>query len=120
MSMARLNLYGRDYDEYRQFLQAGNQYSILISKRLLLKPMVPLWLYFLALFLVPSGIFFAMVGLPSLILFSVFLVMWYPYWRACHVSMIAYTIFHALCLLLLKLASVLLFFLMEVLWIFCI
>ena len=42
----------------------------------LLKPKFTLW-YLLALFLVRNHIFFAMVGLPSLIVFSVFLAMFF-------------------------------------------
>ena len=68
-----LKLYGKEYCEYTELLSLGNVYYILISKRLLIKPMMPIWAYLLALFLVRSNIFFAMVGLPSLIVFSVFL-----------------------------------------------
>ena len=115
--MRNLNLYGGEYYDYIQLLQSGNQYGILISKRLLLKPVIPMWLYFLGLFLIPNGIFFAMVGLPSLLLFAVFLVAYFPLWSVCNVSTMGYIFFHTVCLALLKIASVPLSFLLEVLWI---
>ena len=52
-----LKLCGKEYYEYIEMLSLGNVYYILISKRLLIKPMMPIWAYLLALFLVRSNIF---------------------------------------------------------------
>ena len=114
-----LKLYGKEYYEYTELLLLGNVYYILISKRLLIKPLIPIWACFLALFLVRSNIFFAMVGLPSLIIFSVFLVMLFPLWEACNVSAKAYIVFHGISILLIKIISVPVSMLSEVLWILC-
>ena len=109
------SIYGKEYYEYTEILSVGQVYYILISKRLLLKPMIPMWVYFFGLFLVQSNIFFAMVGLPSLIIFSVFLVMLFPFWAACNISAKAYAVFHGTCMIILKIVSVLL----EELWTLC-
>ena len=114
-----LKLYGKEYYEYTELLSSGNVYYILISKRLLIKPMMPIWAYLLALFLVRSNIFLAMVGLPSLIVFSVFLVMFFPLWEACNVSARAYIVFHGASILLIKIISIPVSMLLEVLWALC-
>jgi len=114
-----LKLYKKEYYEYTELLSLGNVYYILISKRLLLKPIIPMWTYFLGLFLVRNNIFFAMVGLPSLIVFSVFLVMLFPLWSSCNISAKAYIAFHSISILLLKIISVPASMLLEVLWILC-
>ena len=114
-----LKLYGKEYYEYTEMLSLGNVYYILISKRLLIKPMMPIWAYLLALLLVRSNIFLAMVGLPSLIVFSVFLVMFFPLWGACNVSARAYIVFHGASILLIKIISILVSMLLEVLWTLC-
>lgn len=114
-----LRLYGKEHYEYTELLSLGNVYYILISKRLLLKPMVPLWICFLGLFLVRNNIFFAMVGLPSLIVFSVFLAMFFPMWNACNVSAKAYITFHSILILLIKIISIPVSMLLEVLWTLC-
>lgn len=114
-----LKLYGKEYYEYTELLALGNVYYIQISKRLLIKPMLPIWLYLLGLFLVRSNIFFAMVGLPSLIVFSVFLVMLFPLWKACNVSAKAYIVFHGASILLIKIISIPVSMLLEVLWTLC-
>ncbi len=115
-----LKLYGNDYHDYIELLSLGTVYYILISKRLLLKPMIPLWLYFGGLFLIGGNVFFAMVGLPSLIIFLVFLMMYFPPWQACNISTKAYVVFHSISLLLLKVISVPVSMLLEVLWTLCI
>lgn len=115
-----LELYGKEYYEYAETLSSGNVYYIMISKRLLLKPMLPIWIYLLCLFLVRNNIFFAMVGLPSLIVFSVSLVMLFPLWEACNVSVQAYITFHVVSVLLIKIISVPVSMLLEVLWILCV
>lgn len=114
-----LKLYGKDYYEYTELLSFGNVYYILISKRLLLKPMLPIWLYLSGLFLVRNHIFFAMVGLPSLIVFSVFLAMFFPMWSACNVSVKAYITFHSISIILIKILSIPVSMLLEVLWTLC-
>ena len=114
-----LKIYGKEYYEYTELLSSGNMYYILISKRLLIKPMLPIWACFLAMFLVRSNIFFAMAGLPSLIVFSVFLVMFFPLWEACNVSAKAYIVFHCVSILLIKIISIPVSMLLEVLWTLC-
>ena len=114
-----LKLYGKEYYEYTELLSSGNVYYILISKRLLIKPMIPMWAYLSTLFLVRSNIFFAMAGLPSLIFFSVFLVMFFPLWEACNVSARAYITFHGSAILLIKIISIPVSMLLEVLWTLC-
>jgi len=114
-----LKLYGKEYYEYTELLSLGNVYYILISRRLLIKPMMPIWVYLLALFLVRNNIFFAMVGLPSLIVFSVFLVMFFPLWEACNFSAKAYIVFHCAIVLLIKIISIPVSMLLEVLWTLC-
>ena len=114
-----LKIYGKEYYEYTELLSLGNVYYILISKRLLIKPMLPIWAYLLVLFLVRSHIFLAMVGLPSLLVFSVFLAMFFPLWEACNVSAKAYFVFHSISILLIKMLSIPVSMLLEVLWTLC-
>lgn len=114
-----LKLYDKDYYEYIEMLSLGNVYYILISKSLLIKPMMPIWIYLLMLFLVRSNIFFAMVGLPSLMVFSVFLVICFPMWKACNISAKAYMVFHVFIIMLIKVISIPVSMLLEVLWTLC-
>ena len=114
-----LKLYGKEYYEYTEFLSLGNVYYILISKRLLLKPVLPIWLFLLGVFLVRNHIFFAMVALPSLLVFTIFLVMLFPLWEACNISVKAYIVFHNSCIIILKTISIPLSMLLEVFWNLC-
>ena len=114
-----IKFYGKEYYGYTELLSLGNIYYILISKRLLLKPMLPIWICLLGLFSVRSNIFFAMVGLPSLIIFSVFLIIVFPIWRSCNISAKAYTIFHSTLIIILKIISIPVSMLLEVLWTLC-
>ena len=114
-----LNLYEKGYYEYTKLLSGGNVYYILISKRLLLKPIIPIWAYLLGLFLVQSNIFFAMVGLPSIFIYSVFLIMYFPLWESCNISAKAYITFHSACIIILKIISIPVSVLLEVLWNLC-
>ncbi len=112
-----LKPYGKDYEQYTVLLSQGNVYSILICKRLLFRPMVPIWVYVFGLLLVRNGVFFAMVGLPSLFLIAIHIVMAFPLWEACSVSGRAYTVFHLFSLFLLKLLSYPISMLLEDIWI---
>ena len=114
-----LKLCGNEYYKYTELLTLGNVYYILISKRLLIKPMMPIWGYLLALFLVRNNVFFAMVGFPSLIVFAVSLVMYFPLWEACNISAKAFVVFHSACVLLIKIISIPVSVLLEVLWTLC-
>ena len=114
-----LKLYKKEYYEYIGLLSLGNVYYIMISKRLLLKPILPLWIYLFCLFLVRSNIFFAMVGFPSLVIFSFFLSMLFPLWEACNISHKAYIVFHSTCIIILKIVSIPFSMLLEVLWTLC-
>lgn len=114
-----LKLYGKEYYEYSELLSSGNVYYILISKRLLLKPMLSIWGYLLGLFLVRSNVFFATVGFPSLVVFAVFLIMLFPFWESCNVSAKAYIIFHGTCIIIIKIISMPISVLLEVLWTLC-
>lgn len=113
-----MHLYSRDYYEYTEFLSGGITYSILISKRLLMQPMLPIWLFFLGLFSISSPVFFAMVGLPCLVLLCVFIALIYPVWNTCEISPKAYILFHTLILFLLKIISIPLSMFLEALWTF--
>ena len=114
-----LKLYGKEYYEYTELLSSGNVYYILISKRLLIKPMMPVGACLLASFLVRNAMFGAMVVLPSLVLFCVFLVQFFPLWEACNVSARAYIVFHGASILLIKIISIPVSMLLEVLWTLC-
>ena len=114
-----LKLCGNEYYKYTDLLTLGNVYYILISKRLLIKPMMPIWAYLFALFLVRNNVFFAMVGFPSLIVFAVSLVMYFPLWEACNISAKAFVVFHSVCVLLIKIISIPVSVLLEVLWTLC-
>ena len=114
-----LKCYGKEYYEYTELLSLGNVYYIIISKRLLIKPMIPIWAYLLVLFLMRSNIFFAMVGFPSLIVFSIFLAILFPLWEACNVSAKAYIVFHGVSILLIRMISIPFSMLLEVLWTLC-
>lgn len=111
-----LSLYGKAYSGYTELLSTGETYSILIAKRLLLRPLLPIWGYLLGLFCVRNSVFAAMVVLPCLLIFAIFLVMLFPLWRACHVPSAAYALFHLTVLLMLKGGSILIFLLLEALW----
>lgn len=114
-----LKFYGKEYYEYTELLSLGQVYYILISKRLLLKPIIPLWAYIFGLFLVPNNIFFFMVGFPSIIIFPVFLAMLFPLWEACNISSKAYIAFHSTCIITLKIVSIPVSMFLEVLWTLC-
>ena len=114
-----LRLYGNDYYGYINFLLSGERYSILISKRLLIRPIIPAWLWFWGLFLVKSGIFFGMVVFPCLIMYCIFLYIIYPLFDACRVNPKAYVLFHTFMILLLKLLSYPTTLLLEALWTLC-
>ena len=119
MYMKNLRVYGDDYYDFLSLVSSGEVYYILISNRLLIKPMMPVWAYLLVLFLVRRAMFFAMVGLPSFIVFSVFLAMFFPLWKACNVSAKAYIVFHCALILLIKIISIPVSMLLEVLWTLC-
>ena len=114
-----LELYGKEYYEYIGLLSLGNVYYILISKRLLLKPIMVMWMYLFGLFLIRNNMFFAMVGLPSFVIFFCFLVIFFPMWRSCGFSKKAYVAFHGICILILKIVSIPISVLLEVLWTLC-
>ena len=113
-------LYREDYYEYIELLSLGNIYYILISKRLLLKPMMPIWTYLFCLFIVRSNMFFAMVGLPSLIVLGVFLIMFFPLWESCNISAKAYIVFHSTFIIILRIISIPVSMFLEVLWTLCV
>ena len=108
-----------EYRLYIRMLAAGETYSIFISKRLLLRTVFPFWVLFFVVFMIPNTVFFAMVGLPSLILYAVYLIDLYRYWRACSISKGAYAIFHASALLVLRVMTGILLKLLEVIWTLC-
>ncbi len=114
-----INLYSKDYYDYIELLSSGETYSILISKRLLIQPMVYMWMCILGLFLVNNNVFFAIVGIPCFVIFGVFLIMFFPLWNSCNISLKAYTFFHIVSILCLKFISVPISFLLEELWILC-
>lgn len=118
--MKNLKILGADHLAYMEELSAGIVYRILISKRLLLRPILPMWGYFLALFCIGSSTLFAMVGIPSIIAYTVFLINLYPYWQACSVSVRAYVFFHSATILSLLLLSFCIIKLSEVLYEFLI
>ena len=108
--------YGSAYNGYTALLAAGETYGILISKRLLLRPLIPMWGYLLGLFCVRGAVFGAMVTLPCLVIFGIFLIMLRPLWRACCISPGAYALFHGAVLLILKGIAYSISLLLEVLW----
>lgn len=113
--MRNLRLYGNEYYAYMEMLSSGNCFKILISKRLLFRPMLPLWCFIFATFLVPSTTFFAVIGLPVFVVFATHLIMQFPFWSACNISRKAYVVFHTAFLLLLKIVSIPIVVFMEVL-----
>ena len=108
-----------EYKLYLRLLAAGETYSVFISKRLLLRTVLPFWVLFFVVFMIPNTVFFAMVGLPSLILFAVYLVDLYHYWKACNISKGAYAIFHVSTILVLRIITAILMKLLEVIWTLC-
>ena len=108
-----------EYRLYIRMLAAGETYSIFISKRLLLRTVLPFWVLFFVVFMIPNTVFFAMVGLPSLILYAVYLIDLYHYWRACSISKSAYAIFHVSTILILRIITAILIKLLGVIWTLC-
>ena len=110
-TLARLD---KDYYPYAKMLLSGETYGILMSKRLLMKPILLLWTYFFVVFLMRGGlVIFGIVILPSLILLSLFLAMLYPIWHACSISRGAYIAFHVTMLVILKLIAIPTSYLLE-------
>ena len=103
--MKNIKILGADHLAYMEELAIGNIYRILISKRLLLRPLFPMWGILFALFFTGNSTLFAMVGIPIMIVYSVFLVNLYPYWHACNISVRAYAFFHAESILFLLILS---------------
>lgn len=117
--MKNLILFNGGYYEYLNFLSCGNKYYILISKRLLIKPLLPIWIYLFCLFLIRNPVFFCIAVLPNLVLFSAFLYMLFPLWSYCNFSKTAYIVFHCICIIILKKISIPISMLLEVLlWTF--
>lgn len=108
-----------EYRLYIKMLAAGETYSILISKRLLLRTVLPFWVLLFAIFMIPNPVFFAMVGISSLILFAVYLVDLYHCWKACNISKSAYTVFHVSAILILRIITAILIALLEAIWTLC-
>lgn len=108
-----------EYKLYIRMLAAGETYSIFISKRLLFRTVLPFWALLFLEFLIPSNVFFAMVGIPSLILFAVYLVDLYHCWKACNISKSAYAVFHVSAILILRVITAILIKLLEAIWILC-
>ena len=117
--MKNFKMYATDYYGYISMLSSGDSFKILISKRLLFRTVSPMWFLLFGIFLVQSSIFFAMVGLPSMILFFIFLVKNFSLWQACGFSAKAYIVFHCGGLLFLKMFSIPISILLEVLWTSC-
>ena len=111
--MENMKLYSKDYYDYIELLSSGETYSILISKRLLIKPMISMWMCFLGLFIVNNNVLFAVVGIPCFVIFGFFLIMFFPLWNSCNISLKAYTFFHIVSILFLKFISVAISFLLE-------
>ena len=103
--MKNIKILGADHLAYMEELAIGNIDRILISKRLLLRPLFPMWGILFALFFTGNSTLFAMVGIPIMIVYSVFLVNLYPYWHACNISVRAYAFFHAESILFLLILS---------------
>ena len=114
-----LKLYGKEYYDYSELLSSGTVYFIFISKRLLFKPMTPIWAYILVLFLVRNNIFLVIIGLPSLVVVTTFLVKSFSLWEACNVSKKAYIVFHSVFIAFLKVISIPISMFLEVLWTLC-
>ena len=108
-----------EYWLYLRLLAAGETYSVFISKRLLMRTVLPFWVLFFVVFMIPNPVFFAMVGIPSLILFAIYLVDLYHYWKACNISKSAYTVFHVSAILILRIITAILIALLEAIWILC-
>ncbi len=108
-----------EYRLYLRMLAAGETYSIFISKRLLLRTVLPFGVLLFAIFMIPNPVFFAMVGIPSLILFAIYLVDLYHCWKACNISKSAYTVFHVSAILILRIITAILMKLLEVIWTLC-
>lgn len=108
-----------EYKLYLRMLASGESYAIFISKRLLMRTVLPFWILLFFVFLIPNFTFLAMVGLPILILYTVYLVDLYHYWKACNISKSAYTIFHVSAILLLRIITAILIVLLEAIWILC-
>ena len=108
-----------EYKLYLKLLAAGETYAIFISKRLLLRTVLPFWVLLFAIFMIPNLVFFAMVGIPSLILFAIYLVDLYHCWKACNISKSAYTVFHVSAILILRIITAILIELLEAIWILC-
>lgn len=112
--MKNLKLYGSDFYSYMKMLLSGNTFRILISKRLLMRPLIPMWILLFFVMLVPNSTFFGMVGLPCLGLYAVFLFGKYPYWEACHVKKLPFVLWNVLFLIGMKLLTIPIFHLLEV------
>lgn len=112
--------YGNECREYIGMLLSNGPFSITISKRLLICPVIPIWAFLLAIFLVPDSRFFAMVGIGSLIVCVIYLIILFPAWNACNISIKAYIIFHSFIVIILKTLSIPLYMLLEKLWTLCI
>ena len=108
-----------EYKLYLRMLAAGESYAIFISKRLLMRTVLPFWILLFFVFLIPNFTFLAMVGLPILILYTVYLVDLYHYWKACNISKRAYVAFHTATVLLIAILSSILSKLLEEIWILC-
>ena len=111
-----LSLYGKAYHDYIALLSAGETYGILTVKRLLIRPLIPIWIYLLGIFCIRNAVFGAMVTLPCLLICGVFLSLYFPLWRACRVSAAAYCLFHTIIFLILRGISIPISLFLEVLW----
>ena len=108
-----------EYKLYLRMLASGETFSILISKRLLFRTVLPFWILVFFVFTIPNYVFWALVGIPILILYSLYLWNLYRYWSACNISKHAYIVFHISALFCMIVAASIFSKLLEELWILC-
>ena len=105
--------------QYAEFLLAEKNYNIIISRHYLLRMLHPFWIVLLLLFSIPNKFFFGYVVLPNILLYFIFLFSIYEIWKCCNIPLKAYIVFHTIMLVFLKLLSIPIGYLLEVLWTLC-
>ena len=112
--MKDLKLYSSDFYSDTKMLLSGNTFRILISKRLLMRPLIPMWVFLFFIMMIPGKVFFWIAGFPCLGLYAVFLLGNYPYWEACSVKKLPFVLWNAIWVLFLKLLTIPVLNLLEV------
>lgn len=117
--MKKITIGKPQHIQYVEFLLAEKNYNIMISRHYLFRILRPFWIVLLLLFSIQNKFFFGYVVLPNILLYFILLFSIYEIWKCLNIPLKAYIAFHTTVLVILKLLSIPVGYLLEVLWTLC-